>query len=720
MADQTVPDAKRAHGGVTLARNSAELSVEPALSVRPAPSLAVGDDAVERLTKLAARAVNSPYASMSLRAGRHLITSNLGFDVLPDQRDAPADFTMRELVINTGGPLVVTDTETDPRLSATSIAADETVRSYLGVPLTASTGESIGALSVFDSQTRAWSPEDVTVLTDIASSIVAIIERDHITGLFETITSAFFSVDQQWRLTYVNAAAEKLLSIPRAELIGHSLWKAFPEIIGRSFDIECRRAIDTGQPAFFEEYLPSAGSWVEVRAYPSPHGLSMYFHDITQRRLIDETRRQELDEAQLANDRLRFVTDLSARLSGQVRRRDVLELVANALVPAFADWVTVIVPDGVELTRVAAAHRDRGLNSLAKRLVGTYPHAFNGPSPGVTAYQRKSPLRVPLLVRSIIADLDDSDASDAYARTLSLLGDGPGLLIPVLIHGEVAAVLTMVRLAGRDFSDDDVALITDIATRVAAGLEAARYAEQQREVAGALQAVALPERLPEKGHLRLAAGYRPASEGAGVGGDWYDAFELPDGMLALAVGDAAGHGLRASAIMGQLRNALRGYLFDGCGAAGSLRRLDSLLAALEPDAFATVVCVIIDPSNGHGRWASAGHPAPVVVRANGGASVLMGEPAPPLGIAGTEEMHEHPLNLSAGDRLVLFTDGLIERRQSDIEIGLAHLLITAEQMRIETDTSNACMAILDDMLGGDHEDDVCVLLADMSAAATDS
>jgi PAS domain S-box-containing protein len=540
---------------------------------------------------------------------------------------------------------------------------------------------------------------------------------DQIAQILETMTSAFFSLDHDWLMTYVNAEAERLLGLSRAELVGQSVWKLFPDAIGQLFDVEYRRAMETGQPAFFEEYFAPLSTWFEVRAWPGPDGLSVYFHDITQRRLAEEERETALAETRRANDRLRFVTDLSARLAGQMRRRDVLELIADAVVPQLADWCTSTVPrGGTELERVAAAHRDRALDALAKRLIGSYPHPYDGPSPGVTAYLARETVYRPRLVSGIIAELDDSDASAAYARTLTLMGDGPGLVVPVLVGGDVAAVMTLVRLGGRQFSDDDTSLITDVATRIANGLEAARYAEQQREVAGALQAVSLPERLPEKGRLRLAAGYRPASEGADVGGDWYDAFELPGGQLALAVGDAAGHGLRAAAIMGQLRNALRGYLFDGHGPAGSLRRLDSLLAALEPDAFATVVCITIDPTSGLGRWASAGHPAPVVVRANGAASVLVGEPAPPLGIATIDGVCEHNLTLTTGDRLLLYTDGLIERRGADIEVGLAHLQITAEQLRFEKDTGRACRTILDDMLAGEHDDDVCVLLADMGPA----
>jgi chemotaxis family two-component system sensor kinase Cph1 len=215
--------------------------------------------------------------------------------------------------------------------------------------------------------------------------------------------------------------------------------------------------------------------------------------------------------------------------------------------------------------------------------------------------------------------------------------------------------------------------------------------------------------------VKLAAGYRVASQGSQVGGDWYDAFALHNGRVALVVGDAAGHGVQAATVMAQLRNALRADLFESVSPAESLDRVSRFLAAQEPDAFATVVCLEIDQLTGDVVWASAGHPAPVLVRRDGTSAYLKGRPAPPMGWSerpSTRQVPQHRLTIETGDRLILFSDGLLERRGVNLEIGLAHLMLVAEQTRNTTDPAEVCEAILRDMLADAHDDDVCLLVAD--------
>ncbi len=430
-----------------------------------------------------------------------------------------------------------------------------------------------------------------------------------------------------------------------------------------------------------------------------------------------------LQKAERSNARLSFLTELSSRLAGAGTRTEVLERLSRVVVPLLADWCTVVVPRGQELVRVAAQHDDPALDRLAKRLVDSYPHSFSGPSPGVVVYRSGQPLQLRRLAQQIITDLDDSGASAAYGRTMMLLGDGPGLITPVISGGAVVAVLTMVRSAGGRFAaaeggaftDDDVTVVQEAAERVAVALDHARHAETQRETASALQAAALPASLPVAVGLSLAAAYRAASEGSQVGGDWYDALDLRAGRVSLVVGDVAGHGLQAAAVMTQLRNVLRAHLFDSLGPAESLVRLSALLAVQEPAALATIICVQIDPVTGEVTWSSAGHPAPILVSREGTSAYLPGRPAPPVGVTHLESVArplEHRLVLEAGDRLLLFTDGLIEQRGVGFDIGLAHLMILAEQTGATSDAGAACETIMQEVLPGEHEDDACLLIAD--------
>jgi serine phosphatase RsbU (regulator of sigma subunit) len=139
------------------------------------------------------------------------------------------------------------------------------------------------------------------------------------------------------------------------------------------------------------------------------------------------------------------------------------------------------------------------------------------------------------------------------------------------------------------------------------------------------------------------------------------------------------------------------------------------VAVQEPDAFATVICAEIDPVTGVLTWASAGHPAPILVRGDGTSTHLRGVAAPPIGWVepeGSPSPPEYHVSLQADDRLLLFTDGLYERRRVHPDIGLAHLMILAEQTRQVRDATQACETILEDILTDLHEDDLCLLIAD--------
>jgi PAS domain S-box-containing protein len=530
----------------------------------------------------------------------------------------------------------------------------------------------------------------------------------------ESMPNAFFSLDADFRITYVNAEGERLLHCSREEMVGRIVFEAFPDAVGTAFELQYRRAMETSQPVVFEEFSTSLDSWFEVHAWPDEAMLNVSFTNVSERRTVEMQRAIALSVAEQANARLSFLTQLATALAGIRSVQEVFDRLLQAVVPAIADWSTLVVPIGEELVRVAAIHRDPTLDSLAKRLVGTYSHRFDGPSPGVVAYRNGQPLRLTRLAQQIVADLDDSISSAAYGRTLLILGDGPGLILPIKSRDEVVAVLTMVRAEGQVFDDDDLALMDAVAGRVADALEQARRVQTQRETASALQAATLPRTLPTFPGLALGAGYRAATEGSQVGGDWYDAFSLPTGSIALVVGDAAGHGLEAAAVMAQMRNALRAQMFASESPAEALASLSSLLAAHEPDAFATIICVVIDPASGEATWASAGHLAPIVVSGDGTSGYLRGQPAPPIGWVDTESQNpirEHDLVLKPADRLILYTDGLIERRRVNLDIGLTHLMILAEQTR-GCDSAGACEAILRDILSASHEDDVCLLVAD--------
>jgi serine phosphatase RsbU (regulator of sigma subunit)/PAS domain-containing protein len=594
------------------------------------------------------------------------------------------------------------------------------------LPLHAASGVALGAVGFGWQEPQSFGAAQLRRLDLIAELTGLALERaigspggsevaDRLRHAVQTMPKAFFSLDNKLCVTFVNSEGERLLRASAHQLVGQNLLSVFPEATGTELEDQYRTAIATGRATTFEGYYEPWESWFEVQAWPDEHGLNVSFSDVSERRRLDAQRAAALSSAEEANSRLSFLTDLAGRLAGVHTRGEVFERLTRAVIPAIADWCTVVVPEGDQLVRVAALHRDLALDGLAKRLVGSYPHRFDGPSPGVVVYRNRQPLRLHHLAQEIIVDLDDSAASAAYGRTLQLLGDGPGLIMPIRSGEEVGAILTMVRSTGLAFSEADVALMDEAAERVSRALDEARQVETQRETASALQAAALPKSLPTFDRVKLAAGYRAASQGSQVGGDWYDAFALQTGRVALVVGDAAGHGVQAAAVMTQLRNGLRAHLFASAGPADSLMGLSRLLEVQEPDAFATIICVDLSPVTGEVTWASAGHPAPILVAADGTSSYLRGGPAPPVGwacaTAGAPPI-EHHLTLRSGDRLLLFTDGLLERRGVHLDIGLTHLMILAEQTRSIADPAQVCERILQDILGASHGDDVCLMIAD--------
>jgi anti-sigma regulatory factor (Ser/Thr protein kinase) len=170
--------------------------------------------------------------------------------------------------------------------------------------------------------------------------------------------------------------------------------------------------------------------------------------------------------------------------------------------------------------------------------------------------------------------------------------------------------------------------------------------------------------VPTLRHGQIAVRYLPALGGPAVGGDWYDAIQLPDGRLGLAIGDVTGHGAEAAILMGQLRTALRAYALEGSSPDVVISRLNALALSLGDDAMATVVYAVLDASLTTGSFVNAGHPPPVRISADG-ASQLAARSSPPVGASGVQGFEEHAFELQAGDALCLYSDGLVEERGAD-------------------------------------------------------
>jgi len=234
-----------------------------------------------------------------------------------------------------------------------------------------------------------------------------------------------------------------------------------------------------------------------------------------------------------------------------------------------------------------------------------------------------------------------------------------------------------------------------------------REAEHRAE-ADLLQRSLMPETLPAVEGARLAARSVPGNARHRIGGDWYDAIELPTGLLLLVVGDVVGHDLPAAAVMGQLRNALRAYALEDPSPASILARVNRAALTLESSDFATCAVVALDPATMRASWATAGHPPPLLTSVEEVSSLLVGDAGPPLGVTSGAEYFEQQLTLRDGDALLLYSDGLVERRGVPIDVGLSMLTSVAVP---QADPDDMCEHLLSIMLSyGSNQDDVTCLL----------
>ncbi len=283
----------------------------------------------------------------------------------------------------------------------------------------------------------------------------------------------------------------------------------------------------------------------------------------------------------------------------------------------------------------------------------------------------------------------------------SLLG------VPLLVEGSVIGVLHVGTLTTRAFDDEDEELLLRAADRAALAIYS-RLSERERGLAVALQRSLLP-RLPDLPAVSLAGRYFPAAA-ARLGGDWYDAFQLADGRLGLAIGDVVGHGFHAAAIMGQLRSGLRAYALDGREPGAVLERVSRLLRQIEPGRTATLVYIVLDPHGGALSVASAGHPPPLVAPMDGEPRFIELPGSVPLGAARHATYESRHLELDPGSALVLYTDGLVERSSESLDDGLGRLSEAAREG--PDDLEHLSDAIVGKLLPqGPGDDDAALLVA---------
>lgn len=290
---------------------------------------------------------------------------------------------------------------------------------------------------------------------------------------------------------------------------------------------------------------------------------------------------------------------------------------------------------------------------------------------------------------------------------LLLKGMRSMLGVPLLSGDAVLGVLHVGTLHPRHFGPEDVALLEQVAHRVTLAIQAGQ-SRADASAAIALQRSLAPPQLPSVAGLDMAARYVPGGV-YGVGGDWYDVFSLPDGLVGIVVGDVMGHGLRAATVMGRLRSALRAYALETEDPATVLDRLDRQIQHFEPGQTATVIYAVYDPAASRFMVSSAGHLPPVVAEPYGQASLM---PVPSDLILGVEPgmpRRSTELSMPPGGLLAMFTDGLIERRGVHLDTALERVRRTVSADVPSADV--ACADLMAALIGdGTVDDDVALLV----------
>ena len=606
-------------------------------------------------------------------------------------------------------------------------------RAWAGLPLRSGGGVVIGALAVGFADPQEFSEPERRFLETVAAQCALAVERTRLYGTAATERERLAAVLSRLpvgviiadapsgRLVLGNAEVERIWRHPflaSAEIGEYGAYQGFHPGTGRAYRPEewpLARSLSTGEVVAGEEvdFLRGDGSrgTMVINAAPllNPDGsisaAVCTFVDITERtedrRRIDtayEAERQARAEAEAASERLGRLQQVTSGLAEALTVEQVAGVMVQgglSVAGSRSAWIGVLDETGDALVVLAAS----------------FPVETGGPA-----------ARIPLDAASPRAEVTRtgqpvwlSSAADALSRYPGLraigIADGALGVVPLVSHGRPIGAMMLSFADERTFDAAEQALITTLAEQCAQALERARLHERTQDVALALQQSMLPSVLPEVPGVGLTARYHPAVDSLEVGGDWYDVVALPDGRLGLTVGDVVGRGLLAATTMGQLRSALSALALSADSPARVLDGLERFARQVEGARLATVAYAVLDPVGGTLRYACAGHPPPLLVGPDGSTEFLEDGRSPllcalPPGLAGPRA--EGSARLRPGARLLLYSDGLVERRRESLDVGLDRLAAHAAAAGDGPGWSDELVAR---MLTGAGGDDVALLTA---------
>ncbi|MFI8962723.1 SpoIIE family protein phosphatase [Streptomyces sp. NPDC053493] len=548
-------------------------------------------------------------------------------------------------------------------------------------------------------------------------------------GLFARSPVGVAVFDTQLRFLRVNPALEAMNGLPEAAHIGRRLVEILPGVNAADMEAAMRQVLERGEPILdFRRTGRTPADPDHDRVWScsyvrledpegQPIGLTATLIDITTQQ------RAEL-EAAAGRRRLALINEATSKIGTSLDLERTAQELADATVPDLADAVTVDVLESL------ATSGDLGpglVGGIALRRLGKAPLTgcvitdTLAPLGRTLMFPANAPYTQALAARRsfVIARLDEQAIapaarhSGAPARLLDL-GVHSFMMVPLMARGVVLGLATFYRRRPiGPFTDDDEALAGDLAARAAVCVDNARLYHREHDTALILQRSMLPQHITPPPGVEVAHRYLPAGDAQEVGGDWYDVIRLAGGKAGLVIGDVMGHGTTAAAVMGRLSASVRALARLDLRPEELLRQLEATLEDLAEPTLATFCYAVLDPADGHCRITRAGHPPPALVLPDGTARLLDVPAGPPLGV-GEASFTTTDVTLEPGSVLVLYTDGLVEARGSDIDDRLAELTHVLTQPSPSLD--QLCDTLLTHLVPSSADDDIALLATRLPAA----
>lgn len=536
--------------------------------------------------------------------------------------------------------------------------------------------------------------------------------------------------DREARLVAANEIMTRVMGKSQEEMRGRTLWEIEPSRPFDEYDRLQRQVLRTGRTVFQEGHGHGPGEAAREHAWSlflSPlkdetgtvQGLSAALFDTT--------------EQYWARRRLAVLNDAGLRIGGTLDVTRTAEELADVAVDRFADFVTVDLlasvvrgdePEPIRLDEPVIVRR-----TAQRSVLDGCPESVVSSGETVVYPVDTLPVRALLTGRGARRKPEDPEvrewilSSPARAESVAKHKIHSVMLVPLRARGVTLGLVHFLRhRTAESFDNDDLLLAEEIVARAAVSVDNARRYTRERRTALALQRSLLPERPPGLAAMEIAYRYLPAGSGADVGGDWFDVIPLSGTRVALVVGDVVGHGIHASATMGRLRTAVRTLADVDLTPEELLTQLDDLVIRLDREegpevrgqqeasgqVGATCVYAVYDPVSRHCAMARAGHPPPALVTPDGSVRFLDLPAGPPLGLGGLP-FEAADVELEEGSLLALYTDGLVEAADRDIEVGLT-LLRQALSSPAEP-LEETCDQVLHSVLAGRPADDIVLMLA---------